>query len=180
MKARRFALLDLLLLPLIRGLCVWVRRREAQVLRDGRELGTVQLQLARALGVRHPQRVRIQTEARVPLPLPEWARALAQRCGWLTPHVAGMTLGYGIVIREPFWCDGSYDFELLAHELAHVAQYEQLGGIGGFLRQYVRECVWPGYPHGLLEREAHAAALSCSTAQADVIPYEPAVARFAR
>ena len=61
-----------------------------------------------------------------------------------------MALRYGIVIREEHWGDR----RLLTHELAHVAQYERLGGFRGFLKQYLEECINPGYPLGDLELEA--------------------------
>lgn len=48
----------------------------------------------------------------------------------------------------------------LAHELAHVAQYERLGGFYGFLKQYLEECINPGYPLGALEQEAKQAESS--------------------
>jgi hypothetical protein len=146
-------LLDILLAPLWLVAVVWVRRRQSQVLRSGIALTPQQLTLARVLGVQHAERVRVVTATPIPLPVPPMARRVAQQAGWISPHIAGMTLGYGIVIRDD--CCG--DACLLAHELAHVAQYERLGGIAGFLRQYLRECVWPGYPHGVLEVEARAA-----------------------
>lgn len=61
-----------------------------------------------------------------------------------------MTLRYGIFIHTDHWGDS----RLLVHELAHVAQYERLGGFHGFLFQYLQECINPGYPYGSLELEA--------------------------
>lgn len=52
------------------------------------------------------------------------------------------------------------DRRLLAHELAHVAQYERLGGFHEFLKQYLEECISPGYPLGDLEQEAKQAESS--------------------
>jgi hypothetical protein len=47
------------------------------------------------------------------------------------------------------------DRRLVIHELAHTRQYERLGGIRPFLREYLYEClVTPGYPFGPLEQEA--------------------------
>ena len=43
---------------------------------------------------------------------------------------------------------------MIAHELVHVAQYERLGGIEPFLRQYLRECLTVGYDESALENEA--------------------------
>jgi hypothetical protein len=63
---------------------------------------------------------------------------------------AGLTLRYGILVRHDWWRDR----RLVAHELAHVAQYERLGGIAPFLRVYLRECLIEGYPAGALEQEA--------------------------
>jgi len=160
-------LLDVLLSPLLVCALVWVRRRQALVLRDGIPLTRIQAELALALGVASCERVRVVTAAIVPIPLPRWARGMAQRAGWVSPHIVGMTLGHGIVLREDY-CD---DMGLLAHELAHVSQYERLGGVAGFLRHYLRECVWPGYPHGALELEARAAEARGSMRPVDVIPY---------
>ena len=46
----------------------------------------------------------------------------------------------------------------IAHELAHTEQYERLGGIEPFLRQYLSECLTIGYPAAPMEQEAIAAA----------------------
>jgi hypothetical protein len=159
--------LDVLLAPLLLCTIAWVARRQASILRNGVPLNHTQRELASALGVDSVERVRVVSAAVIPMPLPRWTRALALRGGWISQHIAGMTLGHGIVIRE----DYLDDMRLLAHELAHVSQYERLGGIAGFLRHYLRECVWPGYPHGALEREARAAEARCAAQVADVIPY---------
>ena len=109
---------------------------------------------AGALGVRQPERVRLLC---VPLietfehPLLRPIGAIPDR--FLTP-ARGLTLRYGILLRD----DGWEDRELIAHELAHVAQYERIGGICRFLDAYFRECLDPGYPLGPLEREAILAA----------------------
>jgi hypothetical protein len=43
---------------------------------------------------------------------------------------------------------------LIAHELVHAAQYERLGGILPFLRQYLVECLTIGYANAPMELEA--------------------------
>jgi hypothetical protein len=129
-----------------------VRREEAHVLRHGERLSAAEAALAQAAGVRDAARVRVLAAARVPSPLPLFLRRVVERLGLVSPHIAGMTLGHAIVLRAD--CRG--DARLLAHELTHVAQYERLGGITGFLRPYLRECAWPGYPRGPLETEARA------------------------
>ena len=161
--------LDIVLLPLWLCAIVWVRWRQRVILRDGEALTPEQSVLARALGVKAVARVRVMVTRAIPMPLPPWPRRVAERLGWISPHIAGMTLGHGIALRA----DCCSDRCLLAHELTHVAQYERLGGIAWFLRQYLRECVWPGYPLGALELEAQAAQTQGSTQGPDVIPYVP-------
>lgn len=159
--------LDVLLTPWVWCAVLWVRRRQAAILCSGTALTPQAIKLARDLGVLSPENVRVVSAVEVPLPLPRFARRVALGTGWILPHIAGMTLGYGIVLRKD--CCG--DANLLAHELMHVRQYERLGGVYGFLRQYLRECVWPGYPLGALEVEARAVQAWGSTLGADVIPY---------
>ncbi len=85
----------------------------------------------------------------VPPRLPLFLRTLAQRFAWGPATVAGMALGYGIFVRS----EERGNRRLLIHELAHCAQYEQLG-FRPFLEQYIRECLTAGYPCGRLETEA--------------------------
>ncbi|MEQ1772696.1 MAG: DUF4157 domain-containing protein [Burkholderiales bacterium] len=144
--------MDVLLLPLVLCVMLWARRRETTILHWGKSLNEDQLALAHAIGVASPERVRVMPVNVVPTLLPLTLQRAAEHLGGL-PHIAGMTLGYGIVLRR----DVCSDRRLLAHELAHVAQYERLGRFHGFLRRYVRECVWPGYPRGPLEFEARRA-----------------------
>ena len=44
------------------------------------------------------------------------------------------------------------------HELAHTAQYERLGGILPFLREYLFECLTSGYSEAPMEQEANEVA----------------------
>lgn len=76
-------------------------------------------------------------------------RYLAAKYGMNFSGTIGMALGHGIFLCTGFTDDRS----LLAHELAHVRQYERLG-MKSFLRQYLLECLCEGYPHGALEVEA--------------------------
>ncbi len=73
---------------------------------------------------------------------------------FVSANTIGLTARYGIFLRE----DYRHDRSLLRHELAHTAQYERLGGIRPFLRQYLGEWLEVGYPSGALEVEASAVA----------------------
>lgn len=131
----------------------WATAVECRILREGVPLSEQGLSDARVLGVREPDRVRLLALARVPMPRNLTLRAAAAAIQFLTPATCGLTLRYGIFIRSDCWGDRN----LVAHELAHTAQYERLGGIEAFLRQYLSECLTIGYPDAPMEQEAIAA-----------------------
>lgn len=129
--------------------CSWVRRQEARILREGVPLTEIQSDDARRIGIQHLQRVRLLAIDQIPVPVHPVLQDAARRTGLVSPHTAGLTLGYGIYLRRD-----ALGRRLVVHELAHVAQYERLGGIRPFLNLYLRECIDPGYPLGPLEQEA--------------------------
>ena len=138
--------------------CAWVRRQESTILKTGVPLSLGQINLAARFGILHPERIRLRAVSQVP-PLNCLLRFVGEKLGVVSGQTIGMTLRYGIFIREEHWGDR----RLLTHELAHVAQYERLGGFRGFLKQYLEECVNPGYPLGDLELEAKQAESLAST-----------------
>jgi hypothetical protein len=136
----------------------------------GRVLTPVEMQIARRLGVVEPERVRVLV---TPV-LPSWmapdlmAKATAagdagtdnsdssnadanraqpqRRFG-----IAGLTAGHGILIGIRH----ANNPRVLAHELAHVAQYERLG-MRAFALRYLTELLSVGYFRAPLELEADA------------------------
>lgn len=137
----------------------WVRRQERLILETGVPLTAEQLTDAQAVGVAQPERIRLLRVQAIPALRLRGLSVIAHKLGVLSPHTAGLTARYGIFIRADFCGHRG----LLVHELAHTSQYERLGGIKPFLRDYLRECLVEGYPLGPLEREAAAAARrSCS------------------
>jgi hypothetical protein len=132
----------------------WATAVEARILQEGIPLTQESLADARAIGLREPERVRLLALARVPMPDNLTLKAAAAAIQFLTPATRGLTLRYGIFIRQDIWGDR----RLVAHELVHTAQYERLGGIEPFLRQYLLECLQVGYPAAPLEQEAIAVA----------------------
>lgn len=132
------------------GATLWLRHHETEILRQGVPL-TPQLQAdARRIGVKFPARVRLRLVKQVPemRPLLRW---MAQTFGLCDSSTRGMSLRYGIYVRS----DCGDERPLLVHELVHTWQYERLGGIHAFLKEYLYESmVAPGYPFGRLEQEA--------------------------
>ena len=135
--------------------CAWAQRQESTILKRGVPLPPAEIITAKRLGILHPERIRLRAVSQVP-PLNWLLRWAGQKLGIVSGQTIGMALRYGIFIREEHWGDR----RLLAHELAHVAQYERLGGLHGFLKQYLQECINPGYPLGDLEQEAKQAESS--------------------
>lgn len=129
--------------------CIWAKRHESAILKTGVALSLAQIATAKRVGIQFPERVRLRSVPQVP-PLNWLLRRIGQKLGIASGQTIGMTLRYGIFIREGHWGD----HRLLVHELVHVAQYERMGGFRGFLKQYLAECINPGYPFGELELEA--------------------------
>lgn len=139
-------------LPLARA---WAKKQERWILRVGQPLTHEQMIDARRIGILRADDVRVARVPMIPPRMHPALRYLAARFGMKFEGTIGMALGYGIFIRE----DIELSRALLAHELAHVRQYERLGH-REFLRQYLHECLTLGYPLGSLEAEARDVAAS--------------------
>lgn len=135
----------------------WSQAWESHVFQHGLPLDDTQTHDASCVGVKFPEKVRILVVPNIPMPhIPVLFSSLVES-KLFTPNANGLTLGYGILIRQipigmRYW---------ITHELAHVAQYERLGGIELGMRQYLHECFSVGYKQASMEQEAHEAALKC-------------------
>jgi len=136
-----------MLLPLA---VTWATEQEQRILGDGVPLSEKEVGDARAIGIQNPDQVRLLQVETIPRPSQPQLKAACDAIDFLTPATRGLTLGYGIFIRSDCWGDRL----LIVHELAHVAQYERLGGILPFLRRYLFECLTLGYAAAPLELEA--------------------------
>ncbi|MFO0912065.1 MAG: hypothetical protein U0795_03860 [Pirellulales bacterium] len=135
------------LLPLV---CEWAEDQERVVLRDGEPLTSAQTADAVAIGVAHPDRVRLLKVDSIPVPQHPALRAAGEATRLISPLTGGLALRYGIFIRADCWGDR----RLVFHELVHTRQYERLGGFQPFLQQYLQECITVGYPAAPMEQEA--------------------------
>jgi hypothetical protein len=138
--------------------CAWVRKQERWILRDGTPLSDAQLADARRIGIAQPERIKILEVEMIPPRMHPSLRFLARKFGMTFAGTIGMALGHGIFLVRSL----AHDRALLAHELAHVRQYERLGR-RAFLRQYLHECLTQGYPLGPLETEARDVAQAICT-----------------
>ena len=138
------------IINLIPKATVWTQQQEQEILKDGTLLSDNQLEDARKLSVKNPEKVRLLCVDQIPLPDDPELKSANQLLKLITPETNGLTCRYGIFIRKDIWNHRA----TVAHELVHVLQYERFGSIQEFLNRYIQECIYPGYPNGLLEREA--------------------------
>jgi hypothetical protein len=130
--------------------CTWAEEQERAILQSGNALTNAQMTDARLVGVAQPERVRLLQVPEIPTPHDPVLAAAAEATGLLSPLTVGLTLRYGIFIRADCWGQR----RLIVHELAHTLQYERLGSMEAFLRQYLHECLTIGYPAAPMEQEA--------------------------
>jgi hypothetical protein len=128
----------------------WAAEQETRIMREGVPLSGQEIFDAAAAGVRKAERVRLLQVELVPRPIEPVLAAACDAINFLTPATRGLTLGYGIFVRSDCWRERA----LIAHELVHTAQYERMGDIEIFLRQYLMECLTVGYFESPLELEA--------------------------
>jgi hypothetical protein len=128
----------------------WAAQEQRRILRDGVPLSEEEIADAKAIGVKAPERVRLLQVDAIPAPAHPTLRAACETINFLTAAPRGLTFQYGIFVRSDCWKDR----HLLAHELAHTAQYERLGGIVPFLKNYIFQCATVGYREAPMEQEA--------------------------
>ena len=136
----------------------WIRKQESMILRDGRPLADWETHWAKEVGIEAPEKIRVLPIAQVPTPGSWFLRFFGSNTRFIAESPTGMAVNYGIFLDATHATNPS----LLVHELAHVAQFEKLGGIEPFLKEYLTQCVSDGYWDSLMEQEAREAAVSYS------------------
>lgn len=139
------------LLPLaVPVAAAWVASHERKILRLGIPLSATGLADAARMGVTHPGKIRRLQVKSIPVLNSRLMKILSRMIPPLSANTVGLSLRYGIYVREPW----SGDRFLIAHECVHTGQYERSGSITSFLTSYFTECVETGYPAAAMEQEA--------------------------
>ncbi|MEJ2127715.1 MAG: hypothetical protein P8X81_02595 [Woeseiaceae bacterium] len=141
--------LEALLPDLLPRAIEWVEAQFTIILASGSPLTEIETSLAEAVGVTHPEKIRIKSVKTFPLPDDLELRSVALQTGLLGPGIVGITFGYGIYVR-----DGFVTNRLVSHECRHVYQYEQAGSIAAFLPIYLQQIATVGYHDAPLEVDA--------------------------
>ena len=134
------------LLPLV---VHWVESLETDALATGRPLTVTESALARTVGVRDVNRVRIKLVNQLPQPSHPELRLAADQTGLLGPNMVGITFGHAVFIRDGFEVN-----RVISHELRHVHQYEAAGSVAAFLPLYLQQIVSVGYERAPYELDA--------------------------
>ena len=127
----------------------WAEKRSAEICSSGMALTEREKQIAVAVGVTNPEKIRISIVSSIPIPDDPMLQKVAIETGLLGPDTAGLTLGYGIYLRA----DQNSD-QLLSHECRHVYQYETFGSIKAFMPIYLQQIAQYGYEDAPLEIDA--------------------------
>src|SRR2546426_12805153 len=86
-----------MLLPLA---CAWASEQERAILQSGVALTAAQVADARRVGVTRPERVRLLQVPEIPMPSHPALAAAAAETRLISPSTIGLTLRYGIFIRD--------------------------------------------------------------------------------
>lgn len=146
----------LVVLPqLLPSAIAWAQAQANDAATVGLPLNESQLAVARKVGVQYPEQIRVKLVDQLPMPEEPMLKQAAIETGLLGPHMAGLTLGYGILI-----CRGHDTVRLLSHECRHVYQYETLGSIATYLPVYLQQIAEVGYHNAAFEIDARAQEFS--------------------
>jgi hypothetical protein len=139
------------LLILLPKAIAWAEAEANAGASNGQALTEIAQDIARTVGVAHPELIRLALVDALPMPQDPMLQAAAVQTGFLGPHMAGLTLGHSVFVRR-----GYNTSRLLSHEFRHVFQYEQAGSIAAFLSIYLQQVMQFGYMNAPLELDARA------------------------
>jgi len=126
----------------------WIEMLQKNVFLDGKPLHNDLIPIAKQAGIQNIENVRVLHVDSIFLPELESIIILQKLNGLLSSQVAGLTLGYAILLRK------SSSNSVLIHELRHVAQFELFESFHDFIYFYIKEIEKFGYGHGPLEKDA--------------------------
>lgn len=143
--------LELILPVLTKTATEWAEGQALHVASVGFKLPADLITVAKTVGVRHPEKIRVKIVDKIPIPDDPLLKQIALKMNVLGPNAIGLTLGYSI-----FLVQGFDDLRLISHECRHVQQYESYGSIPEFLATYLRQIIKYGYHAAPLEIDARA------------------------
>jgi hypothetical protein len=138
------------ILTLIPKVCEWLEYQENNIISIGRDLTLEELDIAKRIGIKNYDIIRVYESSVVPNPSDIVLNELGKQIGLISANTIGICFRYGIFIHE----NSSNKKAVLTHELIHTLQYERFGSIKAFITLYLKECLEVGYHQSDLEKEA--------------------------
>jgi hypothetical protein len=139
-------------LPMLTARAIaWAEAHYFSIAESGQPLNDEMLSVARSVGVSIPELIRVMEVPTLPLPVHPELRQVGLAAGLFSPDMVGMTLGYGIYIRQ-----GQGSIRRLSHEFRLVHQFELAGSIAAFLPVYLGQIATFGYKKAPIEVDAWA------------------------
>ncbi|KZN30522.1 hypothetical protein N480_06075 [Pseudoalteromonas luteoviolacea S2607] len=130
----------------------WAHTIESQGLEVGTGLSKRELALAKEIGIKHPEKVKIVYVEEVPFPYENFAlKTLGEALGFIGEGIVNnaQVFGYTIYVRNGF----DLNKPKFAHELVHVLQMERMG-MHNVVTQHFSNLAEYGYNSAPLEVEA--------------------------
>lgn len=127
----------------------WAEQQALIIAREGTSLAKNELMLARKVGVMRAELIRVMLVPEVPQPDDLLLRQWIRQAGMPSLGAAGLTIQYGIYIRE-----GCYSQRVLSHECRHVQQFEQAGSVAVGVQRYLEQVIKFGYRDAPFEVDA--------------------------
>lgn len=130
----------------------WGYKTEAKGLKLGNPLDEEGLELARDIGVKSPEKIRIVYVDVVPFPYENFAlKMLGESLGFIGENIVNeaQAFGYSIYVRKGYELDKAK----LAHEIVHVLQIER-SNFADITLQHLSDLAQYGYAKAPLEIEA--------------------------
>ena len=116
---------------------VFAKGDEIYILNNGQPLSARMIELATDIGIKNPTKIRTLEKVKI----------------YGKDTIGGLTVGYGIYVKKGYTTES-----LICHELVHVKQYEDAGGVYKFLVKYINETSKVGYWDNKYEVEARVKA----------------------
>jgi hypothetical protein len=133
----------------------WATATEVSGLTQGQALDAQQLRIAREIGIKQPEKVRLVYVDEVPFPHDNrLLKTVGEALGFIGEGIVNnaQVFGYSIYVRTGY----ELSTPRLAHELVHVLQIER-SGLEAVITQHFSDLATYGYNDSPLEVEAYKA-----------------------